>query len=147
MPDAEPVAVCKAIATSLAGGSFSQSVDVNRSYVPAYDIEDLQSTAQVTVLNNGYRRNVLTRNKSHVVISILARVMVEKSVTKTDVTEIDAMVLLTEEIRDHLEDNEFDGAHFAPEEETPDILDIYDPEALQQDGIFRAQIDILLRKA
>jgi hypothetical protein len=147
MPDAIPVSVCKAIATSLTGGSFSQTISVDRKYVPAHSVKDLQSVYKVTVVNNGYRRNVNTRRKVYVESTIAARVYVESAVAANDVAAVEALVYLTEEIREHLELNAFDGAHFAPEEETPDVVDIFDPEALQENGIYRAIIDLTLRKA
>ena len=148
MPDAIPVDVCKAIATSLAGASFSKTISVDRLYIPAYKAEDLQSTIKVAVVNNGYRRDTPTRSRSLVVSDIQARIFIQTKVDANDVADVDELVYLVEEIHEHLEQNTFSGASYVPESNTlPDVLDIFDPDELKNKGLFFAQIDVNLRKA
>ena len=146
MANAIPTNICIDIETQLNAASFSQTIEAERSYIPAFERDELEDTIKVSIINNGYRRNIRTRAKNRIETTTSVRIYVQTKANRNDLTRVDELVRLTEEIHEYLEQNVFDGAHYLPTvDELPDLLDIFDPDALKR-GLFISEINMLLRK-
>ena len=90
--------IADAVAAEINAGSFSQPVDAKREYLPHFDLEDMQ-TLRVTVVPKSV--TTLPGGRGHNQHDYAIDVAVQQKLQTADNTEIDALMLLVDEIGDH----------------------------------------------
>lgn len=130
---ADIVDLADAIATSIDGATFTApyvSPSVERAWVPVNDVRALEEL-KITVVGRGINGEVASRRRNRA-NAHLVEVALQKQVSPDDRSAIDALLLLAQEIADHLMQTELTvgGRKVAPTAVDHDPL--YDPEMLNQ---------------
>ncbi len=93
------VAIADAVATSLAGGSFSQPLQVQRLDWWQFDLRDITGLDAIVLPDAEQLRRASRLQWDH---QYDVRVVVQKRIDASQTSEIDGMIQLVEEICDHL---------------------------------------------
>jgi hypothetical protein len=118
MMPANIVAIADAITAELNGNAFSQPFTAQRQYLPIYDLKTM-SDLKVTVVPKGLTSSSLDRSRDNFDYQI--DVGIQKK-TKNQISTIDALMLLVEEIGDYFRAHplaSYPGARFINVENTP----------------------------
>lgn len=102
--DSVMVSLTSALKTSIDGGSFSQAFTNQRIYLPQFDVEELADSIRVSIVPNSSASLISNRN-GKAVESHIIQIAVQKKVAN-DVAEIDDLMLLVQELYDHLRQND-----------------------------------------
>lgn len=100
MADAKGVEIAKAIVAQLAAASFSRDIEVERSYLPQFDREQLTNTIKVVVMNKSHDESPL--NRAELRLDVPVDIGVMSAIDLCDVANGDALMLLVDEIKDAL---------------------------------------------
>ncbi|MCP4594507.1 MAG: hypothetical protein GY842_27565 [bacterium] len=100
------ISVADAVVASLNDGSFSQSFTAERKYVPVFELPDME-TLRVTVVPKSVSISAAARDSDF--FDSAVDVGVQKKVNPDELTEIDALMNLVEEIIDHLRGKRLDA--------------------------------------
>ena len=118
MMPANIVAIADAITAELNGNAFSQPFTAQRQYLPIYDLKTM-SGLKVSVVPKGLSTSSLDRSRDNFDYQI--DVGIQKK-TKNQISTIDALMLLVEEIGDYFRAHplaSYPGARFINVENTP----------------------------
>jgi hypothetical protein len=131
--------VCDAVATAIEDGSYSQSVDVAVRYAANFTIEDRAADALVTVVPESVE---LTKNsRAHNRHQLTVNVVIHKKVGSTaNDTDIEAMLLLTEEILDTIAFGTFSGSPVLQTRHDP----VMDQETLQTTHVYVSVVQLVV---
>lgn len=126
-----------AVVTSLNDATFSQAFTAARSYVVVHDLPDLADLT-VRAVPAGSSRYQVARTRFAEKPGV--HIGIQKKVSPTSQTQIDAMLDLVEEIGDALEGlvMELDGSRAVCHGVADEPL--YSPEHLERDGVFTSVI-------
>lgn len=97
MADAKGVEIAKAIVAQLAAASYSQTIEVERSYLPQFDRETLTKTVKVVVMNKSHDETPMNRAELRLDVSVDIGVM--SALDVCDVARGDALMQLVDEIK------------------------------------------------
>lgn len=89
--------IAEAVVAELNAGTFSQTFQAERHYLPVYELEDIKDL-RVTVVPKGTAIQSAGRGSNQHDVEI--DVAVQKKLTKTEPTEIDPLIALVEELAD-----------------------------------------------
>jgi len=98
MPQADIIDVANAIVTELNAATFSQPVTAERGFLPTFDLQEMNEL-KVTVVPKEDDGKLDTRNQSTHDYAI--DIGIQKKPPNIDNTELDPLMLLTQEIADH----------------------------------------------
>lgn len=98
MPQADIIDVAEAIVADLNAASFSQPLSAERGYLPTFDLQEMNEL-KVTVVPKEDDGKLDTRNQSTHDYAI--DIGIQKKPPNIDNTELDPLMLLTQEIADH----------------------------------------------
>ena len=90
--------IADAVVAEINAGLFSQSVAATREYLPHFDLEDMQ-TLRVTVVPKSV--TTLPGGRGHNQHDYAIDVAVQQKLQTADNAEIDALMLLVDEVGDH----------------------------------------------
>lgn len=99
MAIATVVVLAQAVVAELQAGTYSQPCDVVRAYAPVATLQEL-TTARVTVIPK--RCDSELQSRAALRDEYAVDIAVQRKVDPADLAEIDALLLLTEELRDFL---------------------------------------------
>jgi hypothetical protein len=131
--------IAEAVVAELSSATFSLPIAPERHYRPIFDLEELK-TLRVTVVPKGIAIGSLSRISNQYDTSI--DIAVQKRAA--DQAELDVLMLLVQEIADHLRLRRltpFPGALWQKTENTP----VYSPEHLEQKQVFTSVLTITWR--
>jgi len=130
--------IADAVVAELNTGAFSQAFTARRMYLPAFDLKDMK-TLHVTVVPRAIDSQVASRStiQQDVQVDVAVQRMVESD------AEIDALLLLVEEIGDRFRNRMLAGlnAVWVRMENNP----IYSPEHLDQLHQFTSVLTLTFR--
>ena len=98
MPQADIIDVAEAIVAELNAATFSQPLAAERGYLPTFDLQEMNEL-KVTVVPKEDDGKLDTRNQSTHDYAI--DIGIQKKPPNIDNTELDPLMLLTQEIADH----------------------------------------------
>lgn len=128
------VQIAEAVKDSLNGATFSLPFVATRRYLVRAKLADM-ATLHVTVVPATLEISKATRTRHEHEYAVDVGVQQRYS---AEVTEVDALILLVEEIADHLRQNPVAGAHFVGIENKPVVLPEHMEELSQFTSVLRA---------
>lgn len=132
--------IADAVVADLNAGSFSQSFNAERDYLPVFELDDIKDL-RVTVVPKGIAIQATGRNSNQHDVEI--DIAVQKKLTKTDATEIDPLMALVEEIADRFRFKRFtspDAVWIRTQNEP-----VYAQEHLDQFRVFTSLLTLTFR--
>lgn len=136
--------IAEAVVTELNGvpaGTFDQAFTAARHYRPQFDLAELK-TLRVSVVPRSIDITGLMRNANQHDVAI--DVAVQKKVNPADTAELDALMLLTEQIAEFFRLRRLAGLPEALWTKT-DNVPVYSPEHLEQKQVFTSVLTLTFR--
>jgi hypothetical protein len=133
--------IADAVAAELNAASFSQPFEAKRSYLPRFDLAEMKDL-HVTVVPKAVE--ILPGTRAHNQHDFRIDVAVQKKLTAADNDQIDALMVLVEEIADHFRLKRLEGysnVAWVKTENEP----VYAQEHLDQLGQFTSVLTFTFR--
>ena len=134
------VAIADAITAELNGNAFSQPFTAQRQYLPIYDLKSM-SDLKVTVVPKGVTSSSLDRSRDN--FDYQVDVGIQKKVPN-QISTIDALMLLVEEIADYFRGNRLSSYPNARLMNVENSL-LYAPDHLQEMLQFTSVLSLTYR--
>lgn len=132
------------ISTDISDGNYSyETVNLEKTYYPQANLENLKVTPHIKVVGMGYAvdRTRPLRDRTKLLLSLPVQVAIQKRVEVTNTAEIDLLVTLIDEVMNSITDDELvTGADYTFEriEQLKDENGLpYSYEQLTEQGVFQ----------
>jgi hypothetical protein len=137
-----------AVKDALADATFSQEITVERRYIPALKLEDLEADAGVIVLVVPRSNEIENLSRSDRQKTVDISIGIQKRLTQAADPgneaaneELDEMLLLVEEIAEHFAPGAYGGAKWVRTRNDP----IFDPEDLLNNRTFASLVTVTFK--
>lgn len=133
--------VADVVTAELNGQTFSQSFTAERHYLPVFELPEMK-TLHVTVVPKGMTVTQIARNKS--AYDLQVDVAVQKKFEAGDLSELDPLLMLVEEVGDFFRFRTLSGSLYANWIKTEHPA-LYAPEHMEQLRQFTSVLTLTFR--